>query len=1313
VGDLSRLDDATPHARLLGTARYHLMLTGAGTGVSSYDDVALSAWSADRTEDGDGFFIYLRDLDDGHVWSAGHEPVRAAAERYTSRYEPGCVRIERLDAGIATALAACVAPDADLEVRRLTLENRSERARRIEVTTYAEVVLIEPAAYAAHPAFAKLFVQTEYVPDGEVLLAHRRPRSAGEHHPWLLHACSGPGTAQHETDRVRFVGRGRTLDAPAALASDAPLTGTVGSVLDPIVSLRRIVSLPPGETATLAIVLGAAASREAALAGARRFAVPGNAVFSAAAEQERTLLRAHGLSEDRAERLQALAGAMRYADPRLRAPAHVLRRAHGDPAVLASYDLRGDALLVVAQVGRVEDAPRVAELVAARAYWETKGLRADLVALCDSVRIAAAVQAIVGTGPALVRARGTVPEAERDVLAACAHLFVADVAAEIDAALARPSSAAASPLSPASPASAALPLSPPSDARPQRRARDHAPLSPERATEADAPNGYGAFADDGAEYRIRVENGAAGPRRPPMPWVNVIANEHFGFLVSESGAACTWSGNSRENRLTPWYNDTVRDPHGEALYIRDEESGAVWSPLPGPVTSLVPGAPPDETSFDARHGLGYSLWHHHSHDLEHEVWTYVPQGRAEPLKITRLRLTNPSDRPRRLSIVAYHRLVLGGIPSGSGRFIVTDLDIASQSIFARNAFNDDFADGVVFLTALATPRPKAMRFTADRTAFLGRHGSPAAPAALARGGALDGTTGAGLDACAAVQVSVEIAAHASVECAVLLGEADSAAEARTLVARYREPGAVEDALAEARGFWNDLRAGVRITTPSPAIDLLVNGWLPYQIASCRLWGRSAFYQSGGAFGFRDQLQDAAAFTMTRPALTRAQILLHAAHQFVEGDVLHWWHPPSDRGMRTRFSDDLLWLPYVTAYYVATTGDHTVLDEQVGFVTARALAPGEDEAYLLPHVADEVADVYTHCCRALDRSLTSGAHDLPLMGTGDWNDGMNRVGREGRGESVWLAFFLHRLIEDFAPLCERRGDSARVVRYRAYQARLRVALDGAGWDGAWYRRAYYDDGTPLGSAADDECRIDALAQAWATLSDAVPRARAAQAMDAVERLLVDDAHGLVRLLAPPFDRDPHDPGYIKGYVPGIRENGGQYTHAALWVVEALAALGRRDRAAALLAALSPVSHTMTPAQVATYQVEPYVVAADVYGVPPHVGRGGWTWYTGSAGWMYRIAVESILGVRLLGGDTLVIAPRIPDAWPGFTVRLRVPDGGGDYEIVVTNPDARAAAVVAVTIDGTASAIVDGTARIALARDGRSHRIDVTLGADASA
>ncbi|MGH7505974.1 MAG: GH36-type glycosyl hydrolase domain-containing protein, partial [Longimicrobiales bacterium] len=733
-----------------------------------------------------------------------------------------------------------------------------------------------------------------------------------------------------------------------------------------------------------------------------------------------------------------------------------------------------------------------------------------------------------------------------------------------------------------------------------------------------------------------------------------------------------------------------------ALYLRDEEGGAFWSALPGPA--------PYGGGYEVRHGFGYTRFLHATGGLEQETRVFVP--REDPVRIARLRITNRGTTPRQLSLYGYAQLVLGGLAADTRVNIVTEHDSATDAIFARNPRRAEFSERVAFAASVASPAGE--RFvTADRVAFLGEDGAPDRPAAVVSGVPLDAVAGAGLDPCAALQHRTRLEPGETITCAFLLGEAANAGATRALLARYRTVEAVDRAYDDAVSAWRALLSAVRIETPSPALDLMVNGWLAYQNLSCRMWGRTAFYQSGGAFGFRDQLQDSAALLYHDPGITRAQILLHAAHQFVEGDVLHWWHPPTGKGIRTRFSDDLLWLPYVTSFYVRSTGDAALLDETVPFVEARLLEPGDDEVFLVPDRTAGVATVYEHCCRSIDRSLTSGAHGLPLMGVGDWNDGMNRVGREGRGESVWLGFFLYDILGDFIPLCATRGESDRADRYARYREELYASLNDSGWDGAWYRRAYYDDGTTLGSAANDECRIDALAQAWAVLSGVAPAGRAAQAVHALEEHLVSDDDGIIRLLTPAFDRTSHDPGYIKGYLPGVRENGGQYTHAALWAVRALAEHGEAERAAPLLEMLSPVTQARTPEEVAVYRTEPYVIAADVYGEEPHIGRGGWTWYTGSAGWMVRVALESILGITVSGGDVLRLRPCIPGAWPGFRVELRLPDGRTRYRIAVERD--RAAATLA-RADGVPLTVRDGAVLIPLVRDGGTHAVSVVLGDD---
>jgi N,N'-diacetylchitobiose phosphorylase len=1119
--DITGSNAAPAALHRLSNGRFELVISDAGAGTSSCDGLALTRWRADPVEDDLGTIVYLRDLDDGRFWSLGYQPTRTPAEVYRTEAEGGNFVLQRETDGLAARLQVSVSPDADLELRRLVLRNLAMHTRRIEVTSYLEVVLYHAGADAAHPAFAKLFVQTERDAGHGALLARRRPRAGHERWPWLVHALVGAPAHEWETDRLRFLGRGGTPARPTALLGREPLSGSVGNVLDPVMSLRGVVELAPGADAELLFLTGAA--------------------------------------KGRAEVLQ----------------------------LLQPY-------------------------VSAAGLWS-------------------------------------------------------------------PAQAAGS-----------------TEARPAPPS-EHQPEDDEPAGLA-FYNGYGGFSPEGDEYVVRLPWRGGAPRRPPLPWINVVANERCGFLVSECGAGYTWARNSQANRLTPWYNDPVSDPHGEACYLRDEESGAVWSPLPGPR--------PAPCDYEARHGFGYSRFSCAHEALDQETTLFVP--RHDPLRILRLRLTNRSGAPRRLSVFSYQRLVLGTLPDSPSP-VVTTFDAGRQLLRAVNPEAGEFAGGIVFACAvLDGTRLEDSTFTCDRAAFLGVHGDLSDPAALRAGTRLDGACGEGLESCFAQQLRLTLAPGQTAECVFLLGECPDESELERLVARYRAPGAVQTAFEEVRTYWSGLLGALRVETPAPAIDLMLNGWLLYQNLACRIRARSAFYQSGGAYGFRDQLQDAAALATVRPDLTRAQLLLHAAHQFAEGDVLHWWHPaPMERGLRTRFSDDLLWLPYLTAHYIEVTGDAAILDEEAPFLRARLLEPGEDETYLQPEESGESADLYEHCCRALDRSLTRGAHGLPLMGTGDWNDGMNRVGREGKGESVWLGFFLYRILGDFLPLCERRGDRGRIARYYDYRSRLAEDLQSGGWDGAWYRRAYYDDGAPLGSAGDPECRIDALAQSWAVLSGAAPPTRAAQAMDAVEAQLVSEHDGIVRLLTPAFVATPHDPGYIKGYVAGVRENGGQYTHAACWVVMALAELGRNERAARVLEMLSPVTHAATPERVARYRLEPYVVAADVYGEPPHVGRGGWSWYTGSAGWLFRAALESVLGLRVTQGRTLLIRPCIPAAWPGFRIRYRLPDGVTQCDIAVENPSG-GRQVIAARLDGVDTPIVGGAARVSLPAGGGDYRVELRLG-----
>ena len=1285
------LDGPTPATQLLGNGTYAVMITSTGGGFSRWRGLDVTRWRADTTLDSYGLFCYIKDIDRGLVWSATHQPAKTAASRYLATFRPDRVEIERRDFGIGVRTEVGVAPDDPVEVRHLTIVNHSSRNRRLELTSYAELALSPHAADLAHPAFGKLFVETEYVTSPDALLARRKPRS--EHDPavWAMQLLALPNAPQaavaasgYETDRARFIGRGHSLESPQALEGE--LTGSVGAVLDAIFSLRCQLKLAPSEQVELAFVTGAAPSREEVLALAEKYRDlhAAHRALEAAVGQGQAVTRQLGITADDVRRYQQLAGPLLYPHAQLRAGETQLRRNRLGQAGLWAHGISGDLPIVLVSIGDRRDMEVVREALLAHAYWRLLGFPADLVILNEEAggyeqRLQGDLRRVIQRytpdtpldqpGGIFLRPAEPLPGDDLTLLFAAARVVLVAARGSLAQQLGIPAEL--------------VELPPPLSVGRQAAEEPSAPLP---FLELPYFNGLGGFTPDGREYAIYLGPGT----RTPAPWVNVLANPGFGTLVSESGSGFTWSENSQANRLTPWGNDPVADLPGEGIYIRDEHLGVFWSPTAAPIREL--------DAYRARHGQGYTLFEHNSHAIEQELVTFVPldETGGVPVRVQRLRLRNRSSRRRRLSVFAYVDWVLGTSRDDTQMHVVTAWDAASRTLLARNAYHPDFSSRVAF--AGASPLP--LSHTADRGEFLGRNGSCARPAALSRQ-RLAGQVGAGLDPCAALQVLVEIDPGQETEVIFLLGEAADATEVQRLVERFRDPVRVEEALQETRASWDRLLGTVQVETPDLSVNFLLNRWLLYQALSCRLWARSAFYQSGGAIGFRDQLQDSLALIYAAPEVTRQQILTAAARQFVEGDVQHWWHPQSGAGVRTRITDDLLWLPYAVAQYVGVTGDSAILDEMLPFLEGRELAEGEPEAYFVPTVTMETGSLLEHCQRAIARGLTAGPHGLPLIGAGDWNDGLNRVGAAGRGESVWLAWFLIDVLRSFAELLEGRGLSEEAQEARSKAESLAAVVEEHAWDGQWYRRGYFDDGTPLGSRESAEARIDSLPQSWAVISGAADPVRAAEAMRSLDEHLIRWADQLALLFAPPFDQPPVDPGYVKGYPPGVRENGGQYTHAALWVAMALARQGEGDRAVALLRLLNPVEHARAPEAAKRYRVEPYVVAADVYALEGHVGEGGWSWYTGSAGWMYRVWLEEVLGFQLRGNE-LWLDPVIPNAWPGFTLRYR--RQSTRYEVRVENPHHVTRGVAWVEVDGTRQS---GSV-IRLQDGGGSHTITVRLG-----
>jgi cellobiose phosphorylase len=1277
-------DSPIPELQLLSNGRYHVMVTNAGGGYSRWKNIAVTRWREDSTCDNWGMFCYLRDVTSGDVWSTAYQPTHKGLEKYEAIFSEARAEFRRRDHDIETHTEIAVSPEDDIELRRVTVTNRSQTRRVIDLTSYAEVVLASPAADALHPAFSNLFVQTEINSRQRAILCARRPRSLDEPTPWMFHLLgvhgADIGEISYETDRLQFIGRGNTVVDPQAMRGSAALSGSQGSVLDPIVAIRYRITLDPGESASVNVVSGIGETRDVCLGLVEKYQDRrlADRVLELAWTHSQVVLRQLNATEGDAQLYGRLASSILYANSSLRADPSVLIKNRRGQSGLWGYSISGDLPIVLLRIGDAANFDLVRQLVQAHAYWRLKGLSVDLVIwnedhagyrqlLHDQIMglIAAGIEANVTDRPGgiFVRAAEQISNEDRILLESVARAIITDSRGSL-----------ADQINHRDPVEVSVPRLAPG--RIGRAVPQAAAALPRR--DLIFFNGLGGFTSDGREYVITTAPGQV----TPAPWVNVLANPLFGTVVSESGSACTWSENAHEFRLTPWNNDPVSDSSGEAFYIRDEERGHFWSPTPQP----SPGAMP----YASRHGFGYSVFEHTERGIRSELTVFVALD--APIKFTVLKVRNECGRSRRLSATGYVEWVLGDLRPKSTMHVVTEVDPNSGALFARNPYNTEFADRVAFFDVDDATRT----VSCNRTEFLGRNGTLRSPAAMFRV-RLSGKMGAALDPCAAVQVPFELANGEEREFIFRLGAGPDAEDAGKLANRFRGSAAAHGALEAVWQYWKRTLGAVHVETPDESLNVLTNGWLLYQTLACRLWARSAFYQPGGAFGFRDQLQDVMALIHAEPHLVREHLLRAAAHQFRDGDVQHWWHPPSGRGVRTHCSDDYLWLPLATSRYVLNTGDTGVLDEPVHFLEGRQVNADEDSYYDLPGRSEDGDSLYEHCVRAIKRGLKFGEHGLPLIGSGDWNDGMNLVGEQGKGESVWLGFFLYEVLMRFTEVARKRGDASFADRCRSEAAQVRQNIEQNGWDGAWYRRAYFDDGSPLGSASNPECQIDSVAQSWSVLSGGGIAGRSRMAMEAVDKRLVRRDHALIQLLDPPFDKSNLNPGYIKGYVPGVRENGGQYTHGAIWATMAFAALGDSRHAWELFGIINPVNHSRSPEGIATYKVEPYVVAADVYALSPHTGRGGWTWYTGSAGWMYRLIVESLLGLRL-EVDKLHFAPCLPADWKAFKVHYRYRETV--YHIAVLQAVA-AKAGMTVTVDG----IERDDKAIPLVDDRQEHSVEV--------
>lgn len=1308
---IDELDISPPRLHMLSNGDYSLRLSHAGTGTSTVRGITLTGLNPDPVTDPTGLFFYIRDTKSGEFWSSMHQPVRRKPDRYDSWFHNGKIVTSRVDDWIETTTTVAVSPDDPMELRKLTLTNYSHEERVLELTSYAEVVLNSANGHLSHPAFSKLFIQTDYLAEHHSILAKRRPRSDHEKPLWMIHTFAGDEhdnltePLQFETDRSVFIGRGRSLSAPAAMDPGSRLQGNLGNISDPVMSLRKTVRLGPGKKAELIFGIGYAESEEEArrLADMYDNRHAAERAFDLASVYSSVELNHLGITSKEAHNFQRLASYIIYADSAYRADERKLRENRRTQQDLWAYGISGDFPLVVMRVQDMEQIRSVKSLLKAHSFWRQKGVETELLILNDHApgyidEVHEAILQAIQSSPErdLLNQRGGVflnrpdkmPADDLPLVLSVAHLVFDQNVPKLSKlrretpTLSWQRNGDEMRYKPASGAPSA----------------DEADEDLTGSASLQFFNGYGGFSETGDEYHILIRQDAETGRHrfPPAPWINVISNPDFGFITSERGAGYTWSRNSRENKLTGWSNDPVTDMHSEAFYIRDEESREYWSPTPGPV--------PGRGAYRVIHGFGYTTFEHGAGPLRQTLTQFVDE--EDPAKLSVLTIENRSKLPRRISVFRYAERVLGVSRNGSSRMVVQDLSVDGRLIFARNNYNNEFAERVAFSGVCVTGDKDEVCFTTEREAFIGRNRSVNEPLAVENEEKLNNRLSNGSDPCAAFQISTKIEPGENATFIFLDGEAGTRSAAEKIADRYRDRETVQQRFEACRQGWLRRLKRITVETPDTELNLLMNGWLMFQNLSCRMWARTAFYQAGGAYGFRDQLQDSTAALYSDPAITRSQILLHAEQQFKEGDALHWWHPPSGRGIRSKITDDRLWLAYTTGFYIRSTGDDSILDEEVLYITARKLEEYEHEVYLVPELLDESESIYMHCCRAIDISLKFGDHGLPLIGAGDWNDGMNRVGEAGKGESVWLGFFMVGILREFSNIAAKRGDDERARRYRKSAGELSKRLNNEGWDGEWYLRAFYDDGTPLGSAENTECRIDAISQAWAVITGVADQERGAKALESAERHLISERDGIIRLLTPPFDKTEKDPGYIKGYIPGVRENGGQYTHAALWLIKALAEKGMGDKALKYLQMINPVNHASDEEGVNRYKVEPYVISADVYSEPPLTGMGGWSWYTGSGGWFYRVALESILGFRFTK-EGVQLSPSISPQWREYTIRVKLDDGQTELEIRVENPDGLVTGDPVLADGRKVRKKERGKILIPVKKDGKNHFVHLIL------
>ena len=1266
------LSDRLPRQHVLSNGNYTVMTNVFGEGYSRWKNAEIGRWQADPLVSSGGTSFYIRDVETSSVWSPTYRPVPCDDPSYRVSSLPEKIIFDRTQNELSSHLEVMVAPNDDVEIRHISLTNNSSSERQLELTSYLELGMAAHDAQLHHPSFNRLFIGVEPLPEHDGILANRRQRTNSDEPLWVGHMLvnlSDPSArGRLQTDRAHFLGRNSHSFLPEGVVRT---TGVINPTVDPIASVKQSITIESGAKVELVSLTIAASSRREVLQLAERYRQ--TAIIRRTAQLAWTVTVAElqhlQLNQDDVNNFQHLSAYLTYPNRILKSAARGLianrNTIERNEELPPAYD-------ILAIIGDASDLSLVRQLAKAAAYLNRRGFNLGVTVIIkrygkSGIRLTELIEEFRNHLDVLTSKPGLVPiavvELDRLTKKSLATLITA-AKVILDA---EDGNLYEQLFKVGHLVKAARKLN-----IPEPRTIE---LPPETL---EYQNNYGGFGANGRSYIMNLDKLAT-----PAPWVNVIANSVFGTLVTERGGGFSWDYNSIEARLTPWRNDPANDRPAEAWYVWDQTADQFWPVLP----SLT-----ESSTVTAEHTPGLSRFRGQRGDFEYKVEITVPQGDSRPrrVRVSKLTLINHSSVARELVIAAASEMVLGTHRETDQTFVRSAWNQSDQSLLMSTT-TEALSSSIIY-SALDKP---VYDYTFDRAELL-TDPSTELPVGLCDE-ELSGRVGIGLDPMAALRTKIKIEAGAKLEVSWFLGAANNSDEAANDINKLRANQ--RSVVESSTEWWRDFTGAISIKTPERSTDIMINNWLPYQIVSSRLWGRTGYYQSSGAYGFRDQLQDVMSLLYVSPKIARQHIIEAAHHQFVEGDVQHWWMPLTHTGMRTHISDDLLWLPFVVAEYIKVTGDHGILKVDTPYLEGPPLKIDDKESYFEARVSPEHGSILEHCIRAIQKSQKRGINGLPLIGGGDWCDGYDRVGYKGQGESVWLAWFLITVEEAMIPLLKVHNQDKLIDEYTKDAAKLRRAIEATSWDGAWYRRAYYDDGTPLGSANSEEGQIDSLAQSWSVIAGGSNSKRQHQAIDSAIDHLVDKKARIVKILATPYDKTTLDPGYIRGYIPGVRENGGQYTHGSIWLAIASSRLGRNDEAVELLQLMNPILHGEDQAKLDRYAIEPYVMAGDVYAIQGQAGMGGWSWYTGSASWMYKAWIEEILGLQIRG-NTISIAPRIPASWPGFELTYRF--GETEYNLIVHNN--RADDGKKLSVDGAAQKEIKP---IKMIDDAKGHTLEYWL------